>query len=220
MEARSREQPLEERLADDGGEVCVDTALDAGGTRSLEALDRGGRHALHEDAAQQLQAGGVARMRADHVDRHPERPEELGEALGAGSGRERGCRQARARHHADEGDVRELHRQRRRELPLELRRGGVQIRVERVAAELFDDAGRRSERNSRRVEAEDDIGAPDGSQIAVGVVDSVGPAGRIPATDGATRRSEIGGDPATGLAEAQHCDVHQPSTISRSPCRS
>ena len=142
----------------------MDTALDAGRPRRLEALDRGGRHALHEDAAQQLQAGGVARMRADHVDRHPERPEELGEALGAGSGRERGRRQARARHHADEGDVRELHRQRRRKLPLELRRGGVQIRVERVAAELFDDAGRRSERNGRRVEAEDDIGAPDGAR--------------------------------------------------------
>ena len=99
--------------------------LDARGARRLEALDRGGRHALHEDAAQQLQPGGVARLRADHVDRHPERPEELGEALGAGSGGERGCRQTRARHHADEGDVRELHRQRRRELPLELRATAV-----------------------------------------------------------------------------------------------
>ena len=55
----------------------------------LEALDRGGRDALHEDAAQELQPGGVARVAADDLDRHPERPEERGEALRAGAGRER-----------------------------------------------------------------------------------------------------------------------------------
>ncbi len=35
--------------------------------------------------AQQLQPGGVARRAADHLDGHPERADELGEALGAGT---------------------------------------------------------------------------------------------------------------------------------------
>ena len=61
VEARSREQPLEERLADDGGEVSVNAVFDAGGTRRREALDRGGRHALHEDAAQQPQSAASPR---------------------------------------------------------------------------------------------------------------------------------------------------------------
>ena len=51
-------------------------------------------------------------------------------------------------HDADQRDVGELHRQRRRELPLELRRGGVQIGVERVGAELAGDAAPR--RRARR----------------------------------------------------------------------
>ena len=43
----------------------------------------------------------------DHVDRHSERPEELGEALGAGAGGERRRREAASRDDADQGDVRE-----------------------------------------------------------------------------------------------------------------
>ena len=194
--------------------------LGAGGARGLEGLDRCRRDALHEDAAQQLQAGGVARARADDVDRHAERPEQLGEALGARSGRERGRREAGLRDDPDQRDVRERHRQRVRELALESWGGRVQVGVERVRAELRGDAGRRSERDGRGVDAEHDVGAPDRLAIARGVDDSLRPADGIPAANRAAGRDEIGGDPAAGLAEAEHRDLHQPSTISRSPFRS
>ncbi len=112
--ARARDEALEQLLADDSGDVGVHAVLGARELRRLEALDRRDRDALHEDAAQQLQAGGVARARSDHVDRHAERPEELGEALGAGAGGQRRGREARRRNRADQGDVGEAAGQRRR----------------------------------------------------------------------------------------------------------
>ena len=143
-----------------------------------------------------------------------------GEALRALSGRERRRSQARAGNDADQRDVRELHRERRGELALELRSGGVQIGVESVAGERVGDADGGVERDCRRVDAENDVGAPDRLPIARGVRDSVETPGRVPAAHHAARRHEIGGDPAAGLAEAEHRDLHQPSTISRSPFRS
>ena len=123
------------------------------------ALDRRRRDALHEDAAQQLQSGGVAGTCTDDLDGHPERPEELGEALGARlRTRARVC-EAGARDDADQRDVRELDRQRGGELPLELRGGGVQVGVERAVGELAGDARRSVEGEGRRVEAENDVGA-------------------------------------------------------------
>jgi 3,4-dihydroxy 2-butanone 4-phosphate synthase/GTP cyclohydrolase II len=63
------------------------------------------------------------------------------------------------------------------------------------------------------------ISAADRAQIAVGVRDSRRPPCGIPAAHRTAGLDEIGGDPATGLTEAEHCNVHQPSTISRSPFR-
>ena len=111
MGARPGQQPLEERLAEDRGDVRIHTVAGACGSGRLQSLDCGRGNAFHEDAAQQLQAGCIARVRADDLDGHPERPEEPGEALGAGAGSERGCREAEARNHSDQRDVRELHRQ-------------------------------------------------------------------------------------------------------------
>ena len=117
-------------------------------------------------------------------------------------------------------DVRERHRQRVRELALESRGGRVQVGVERVRAELAGDAGRRSERDRRGVEAEHDVGAPDRLAVARGVDDSLRPPRGIPAAHRAAGSDEVGGDPAARLAEAEHRDLHQPSTISRRPFRS
>ena len=178
----------------------------------LERLDRGGRDALHEDAAQQLQPGGVARLRADDLDRHPERPEELGEALGARSGRERGCREPRARDDADQRDVRELHRQRRRELALELsaRRCSGRRRARRRRARRR----RRPPPSSATAAALmlRTTSAPlTASRSLAAFAIPVEPPGGIPAAHRAARRHEIGGDPAAGLAEAEHRDLHQSS---------
>ena len=55
------------------------------------------------------------------------------------------------------------------ELPLELRGGGVQVGVESVAGERVGDADRGVERDGRRVDAENDVGAPDRVLAARGI---------------------------------------------------
>ena len=121
---------------------------------------------------------------------------------------------------ADERNVHELHRERRGELELEIRSGGVQIGVESVDGERVGDADCGVERDCGRVDAENDVGTPDRFLAARSILDSVEIPGRVPAAHHAACRREIGGDPAARLAEAEHRDLHQPSTISRSPLRS
>ena len=48
-----------------------------------QALDHSGREPLHEDAAQELSRRGFARGVAQHLDRHAEGAEDLGEPLGS-----------------------------------------------------------------------------------------------------------------------------------------
>ena len=111
------------------------------------------------------------------------------------------------------------HGQRRRELALELGRGRVQVGVERVRRRASPATRAAAvERDGRRVDAEDDVGAADGLAVARRVRRC--PPGRRAGSQPRTRaagRDEVGGDPAAGLAEAEHGDLHQPSTISRRP---
>ena len=105
---------------------------------------------------------------------------------------------------------------------LSCRGSGVQVGVEDAVGEGGSDADRSVEGDGRRVEAENDVGAADRVLAARGIRDSVEAPHWIPAAHHASRRREIGRDPAAGLAEAEHRDLDQslPSTISRRPLRS
>ena len=125
----------------------MDTVLDAGGPAASRLSIAAAAMPFMKTLRSSFKPAASPGRGPDHFDGHPERPEELGEAFGARSRRQRRRRQTEARDDADQSDVGELHRQRRRELPLELRRRSVQIGVERAAAKLAGDALRGIERD-------------------------------------------------------------------------
>ena len=103
------------------------------------------------------------------------------------------------------------------ELALQLRRSGVQVGVERTRAERTCDARRYLECDARDVDAEHDVGARDGAGSAVGIVDPRRPAHGIPPAHGAACGDEVGGQPASCLAQTEDGDLQAPSTSARSP---
>ena len=128
------------------GDVRVHALVDARSTARLEALEHRRGNALHEDAAQELEPGSIARLEADDVDGHPERSEELGEALRSGTGSDRGRRKPAVSVRPRPGRrLRTSTGTRLGELALELRRGRVQIGVDGLGGELAGDAPRRGE---------------------------------------------------------------------------
>ena len=220
MRTAAGEQPVEQRLAEHGGDVGTHVRLDARCLGGGQALERGGRNALHEDATQELQPRGVTRTLSDHLDRHAERAKERSEPFCARPRDERGRRQPRRRDDADERDIDELRRHGLRQLTLQFRRGGVQVGVERVGAERIGHRRGDLERDGRSVEAENDVGAHH-RVLSAGRIDDPGRSLHgIEAADAAARCDEVGCDSPAGLAEAEHGDLHQPSTISRRPFRS
>jgi small multidrug resistance pump len=80
------DEPVDETLVRAGqhrDDLRTQPGLAAGEFGRGQALDNGGGEPLHEDAAQELSRGGVARNIAQHLDGHAEGSEDLGEPLGS-----------------------------------------------------------------------------------------------------------------------------------------
>ena len=150
----------------------------------------------------------------------PEWSKEPGEPLCPGARGERGCREARRRDDSDEGDVDERHGQGLGELALQLRRRRVQVGVQRPAPKRAGHVRGDLESDCSSVDAEHDIGACDGALRALRVGDPLRLPRGIEAPHDATGSHEVGCNPAAGLTEAEHGDLHQPSTSSRNPLTS
>ena len=100
------DEAFEERLAEHGGELVLQPLPVAGSLRGREALERGGGDALHEDRAQQLQGGRVARPLRDDLDRHAERDEQVGEHACPVTGRQRRRTEPTHGNRSEQRDVR------------------------------------------------------------------------------------------------------------------
>ena len=128
--------------------------------------------------------------------------------------------EARLGHDADQRDVGELHGQRVGELPLQLRRRGVQVGVERVpASEPATSRAASSATDAALTLSTTSAPRTASRALAAFAIPSGRRAGSQPRTT-QPAADEIGGDPAARLAEAEDGDLHHPSTISRSPFRS
>jgi hypothetical protein len=127
------DQALEQRLVaalEDAHDLLAHPVLAAGGARGAQALQARRRQALHEHAAQQLARRRGAGLLAQHLDRHPERAQALGEGPRPGAGDERGRAQPVARDDAHERDVGELRAGRRDDLgDGALQRGAGRVEV-------------------------------------------------------------------------------------------
>ena len=175
--------------------------------RALDALEHRGGEPLHEHAPKELQARGVARLVTDHLDRHPERPDELGEAPRAVTRRQRRCRDAPRRHGAEERHVREAcarGRDHRGDLDLERWRGRVQIGVELPFTERRGDALRGVECVRRGRQAEHEARTRDRVGGRVRPLDAGRGGNGVPAADRTPCCGKTARDRPARLTEAEH----------------
>ena len=84
VRAAAGDQPVEKRAADDSGDLLLQPRLLLRLARCGEALERRRGEAFHEHGAEQLHRRRVSRALGDDLDRHAERPEQVGEPLCAG----------------------------------------------------------------------------------------------------------------------------------------
>ena len=77
------------------------------------------------------------------------------------------------------------------------------------------------ERDGRRVHAEDDVRPRHGCRSVGRELDPGWARDGVPAADAAARCDEVAGEPAAGLPETEHGNLHpHSSTSARRPCRS
>jgi hypothetical protein len=202
------DEPLEQRLADDRGDLALEPARLAGGIGGVQALDHRRCEPLREDRAQELANRGVSGTVRHHFDGHAERAQRVSERLCAGARCEGRRSHAAGGNRSQERDVCEPcagPRHDYRELTLEGGRGRVQIGVDGIGAEPRQRRLGRGEGGRGRCQGEHEAASGDGRRRVAGLRRALGSRGDgVVSVDLDPCADQVCGEPTTRLAETEH----------------
>jgi hypothetical protein len=178
-----------------GGDMIAQPLLVACGPGRLQGLDDGRGHAFVEHAAQQFLAGRDPGRPGQHLNVGTQRGEQAGEAPGAVPAGQHGDTQAAAgdgRHHRDVGEGHADRGGDAGELPLEARRGGVQVSPEGVRSQSGQPGPEGVHRGLGAVHAQYQVCASRRLRLAAGIDEARARGdGRVIAADSCARGQQV-----------------------------
>jgi len=193
-----------------GGDVLAEPRFIARGPGRLQRLDDGRGHALVEHAAQQFLAGREPGRPGQHLDVGTQRSQQAGVAFGAGPAGQHGDTQASpgdGRHHRDVGEGHAPGLGDAGQLPLEARRGGVQVGPEGIRPQGGQPGPEGVHRCPGAVHAQHQVRALRRLCLAAGTGDArARDDRRVIAPYSHARGQQLTRDHRTGLSQAEHRD--------------
>ena len=196
-----------------GGDVLAQPLLIACRPGRVQRLDDGRGHALVEHAAQQFPAGREPGRPGQDLNASAQRGQQAGVALGAVPAGHHGDTQAAAGDGSHHRDVREGHAAGfgdARQLPLDARRGGIEVGPEGAGPQAGQSGPEGVHRGLSAVHAQHQICTSRRLGLAGGVGDARARGdGRVVAADSRARGQQVTRDHRTGLPEAEHRDNQQ-----------